>query len=348
VPRANPLHGDFWGDPDVGNYDPFLKLLFVFLFSSPLSTKSGVYVCSVKHITDATGIPRELVRHYLGIKELTREELREALARAIDVWLEEEPARLRNVLYDADNHTVFVRNMLARSLGGRPDKNAISIMGDHRRTYKSVDLWREFVKRYTTMLTNPDSKYYDADLAAYFENLFSAKVDGDIPEPIGYDVPAKTKRDNVQNPDYETEIQRMLNRYSVENDQGGGVHWRLDEEDRATVFRVLRHVTSNIRTGKQLSAQKRYQTLKRLDKEPTMLVARTCFLFEDGGYMKTGKRDNYLIGILNKSATSWFVEWKRELEKNGEFSLGSSKPKRKRRSVKKEKRTGVPRLQTDG
>lgn len=326
--RANPIYNDVWGDPDFGNWDPFQKLLFLLLCTHPHSATSGIYVCSVKSCNDLTGLPKKLVRHYLGVQRLSREELRDVMIDTIDDWFDNEPEPFRNIKYNAENQTVFVRNLLSRMLGGSPEKVAISIMGDHRRTYRSDDLWREFAKRYKGRLTNPDHKYYDAVLSRYMERVTNVKFDAETPDALPDDLPVhKPRQPDVVN--YDTEITEMLNRYSIETDQGDGVLYRLDKDDRDLVFRVVRYITTNIRTGTPLDNKRVHGILKRLHKEPTMMVARSCWSFVDADCMNTGKRANYLFGIIRNSALSWFIEWKRELEKKGECKIGSSRTRSK-------------------
>lgn len=328
--RANPLYSDFWGDPDSGNWDPFQKLLFLLLCSHPHGSVSGVYVCSVKNCSDLTGLPKKLVRHYLGVQRLSRAELRDAIIEAIDDWFDNDPEPYKNIVYDAENQTVFVKNLLSRMLGGRPEKIAISIMGDHRRTWKSKDLWESFSKRYRSRLTNPDHKYFRAELSRYIETALSMENTAP-PEDIEDNLPIPDKRKREDAGNVEGEIQQMLNRYSIETEQDDGIMYRLDPDDRDMVFRVLRYVTTNVRTGDSLGKKRVHEILKRLDKEPTVLVARACLSFHESGGTETGKRANYLFGIVRNSALSWYVEWKNEMLKKKEFKLGNSRKKPKGR-----------------
>jgi hypothetical protein len=340
--RATPIYGGIWGDDDFENYDPLKMLLFLFYLTNPMRSVSGVYQCTPKKAQDFTGIPRPLIRHYLGAKPLTAGELRAQLEPLLIAMLEraDDSVGFKNVLFDPKHQIVFVKNLVQKSLGGRRDLVAQGFIGDHRKTYKAAELWKEWQRLYREKVDE------DPELTRYFEAVNSSK------EPRAF---TKEELDRATRPPEETLTDRAeeavdrsapkekrwrgygsaikdeLHRYVVENDQGDGIVWRLDQDDREGVLRVLEHLTKHATTKKPLVPKRRWEIRSKAGKVPTMQVARAAYVFEDEGCLKEGKRADYFFGILRNSALSWFVEWRaakvKEREKGG-FDDGRSAEER--------------------
>lgn len=125
-----------WNDPDFADFDSESKLLFLYILSNEAATVSGIYVLPrAPIISIQTGVSVEA--------------------------LNDRFEKFKNIEYDKDSHTVFVRNFLDYNPGGRRDLIEKSIANDFKRT-KSSKFWLGFIKKYpefkSTILPLMDDK----------------------------------------------------------------------------------------------------------------------------------------------------------------------------------------------
>ena len=116
------IYRTIWKDHDFQLYTPEAKLIFIYLCTNEATSESGIYSITQKTISDETGIPLPTVAQLLSNS-------------------------LRNVVYDMDNHCVFVRRFRKYNAGGKPDLIKLSILNDAK-LIPRTKLWNEFIKEY--------------------------------------------------------------------------------------------------------------------------------------------------------------------------------------------------------
>ncbi len=122
--KFRPIHLNIWNDPDFQEYPPEYKLIFIYLFSNPATTDSGIYPITPRTIANDTGYPLETVVQLLN------------------------NGCLKNVEYDTECKIIYMRN--ARRYyppGGRPDLVTKGIVNDFVKTQKT-HLWNLFIEDY--------------------------------------------------------------------------------------------------------------------------------------------------------------------------------------------------------
>ena len=127
-----PLHKTFWTDPDIVGKTPTAKLLFLYLFSGPDVTPSGMYNLSIRKMAFETEIPEAEIRNILL------------------------SGQLKNISYDEKTSWVFVHKKLIYSPGGRKEyiRNGINTqvkLSPHN------PLWKKFHELYPDILTDVPS-----------------------------------------------------------------------------------------------------------------------------------------------------------------------------------------------
>ena len=269
--RQQPLYALFWDDVHVEKMSATEKIVFVFLFSYSGGGISGVYEVSSDLIARKTGIR-------------TAVEVEQILARG-----------LHNVTFDPDRGVVFVKNKLRYHPGARPENVARSIIADYRATVAATSIWMEFVD------------LYDRDWigSPWLDRAIKNRQTQDLFDAIRS---AAGKRKSVKRSptvvdkdgNLEKRIDELLAAYAASSD--------IDAEDADNVRRVFVAVTTNRRSGKPIKPQRRATILERWAKEPTVKIARAAFDFISAGCIESLKDDRYFWGIVQKSATSWFVE----------------------------------------
>ena len=118
-----PVRSSFWNDPFIEKLSPEAKLVFLFLFTNPSTTESGIYQISPHKIAEYTGIKENIC-----VKILT-EDLK------------------GKVTYDSDFYTVFVHAFLKNHGTGRPDLLLKSILSNAK-DFRSEKCWTAFVSQY--------------------------------------------------------------------------------------------------------------------------------------------------------------------------------------------------------
>ncbi len=118
--KYRPIYTKIWDDPDIQDYTPEEKIVFIYLCTNPLTTESGIYPISCKTISNDTGIELQKVEGIL------------------------HDNRMKNVLYDTENKVVFIRNFLRYNGKGRKDLLLKSVCKDYIHT--KTPLWEDFKK----------------------------------------------------------------------------------------------------------------------------------------------------------------------------------------------------------
>ncbi len=142
--KYRPIYTKTWKDPDFENFNPNMKLIFLYLCTNELTTESGIYAISIKTISNETGIDVSVVEKLLknGFK---------------------------NVKYDFTNNCVFIKNFLKYNGGGNPELVKKSIMKNCEEF--NTPLWDEFIKQYP--------EYYNC-LQTVYKQLGNSTLDIDI------------------------------------------------------------------------------------------------------------------------------------------------------------------------
>jgi hypothetical protein len=122
--KFRPIYQNIWNDPDFQEYTPEQKLIFVYLFSNPSTTDSGIYPITPRTIANDTGYPLETI-----VKLLSN-------------------GCLKNVEYDTECKIIYIRKARRHyPSGGRPDLVAKGIVNDFEKTNKT-HLWSLFIEDY--------------------------------------------------------------------------------------------------------------------------------------------------------------------------------------------------------
>lgn len=117
--------------------------------------------------------------------------------------------------------------------------------------------------------------------------------------------PTPTEPAAVGLEELEKEEQRMMQRYTRD----------LSVEEMAVTKEVLEFINTDLRKRKPYGAQHRVNNLYRLEKYPSVQIGKACHDFKKGEFIQSGKRLNYLLGIVRKSAAIWYQEWVAEKNK---------------------------------
>jgi hypothetical protein len=94
----------------------------------------------------------------------------------------------------------------------------------------------------------------------------------------------------------------------------------LDEEGLAFVLKVM-DALGRTKRGRMLPVSTRLEQWDEASKFPPEQFAYACYQFAVNGPLATGKGFRYLLGIVNGSALSWYVEQRAEMEKRTGFRL---------------------------
>lgn len=197
---------------------------------------------------------------------------------------------LRNVVYDTKTGVVFVKNKLKYKLGGRPELNAKSIIGDFRHTQAAQAIWGDFRKHH--------EEYLNTEVGLIV--LETINRGSGAQKDQGDQVPGKRIR--IEG---EPEIEALLAKYGDD----------LDKDDLAYFHRAWRHLTTNRTDGKPISLERRLSIINKMAKYPALQIGRAAYLFIDGGCHETGKNDRYFFAIVNQSAKAWLVEYRAALDR---------------------------------
>jgi len=121
--KYRPIYTKIWRDPDFQELETDGKLIFVYLCTNESVTESGIYPITAKTISNDTDIPRDRVDEILN-------------------------GGIKNIVYDPENHYVFVRKAIRyHPIGGKPDNRSKAISTDYQHSL-ITPLWQEFVKEY--------------------------------------------------------------------------------------------------------------------------------------------------------------------------------------------------------
>ena len=121
--KHRPFSCSFWTDPDFENMKPIPKLLYIFFFTNPFTTESGIYQLSIKKIHEMTGISIEEI-------ENSKADLIGKIA--------------------FDGSFVFVVAFIKSNYRGNPLLLEKSILNDCK-TFRSESLWNLFLKTYPSL-----------------------------------------------------------------------------------------------------------------------------------------------------------------------------------------------------
>ncbi len=220
---------DFWKDPRNVHMNTDAKVIWFFLAGN-CSTVSGIYFQSISEIAIKTKVPEECVSDLL-IKKKTG---------------------IQGIMYDAENEMVFVVDWFDHPRGGRPDKIIQGIMNNCRKTWRAKTIWTAFRERYSKFIhANPELQEFFLMIEKE-QNIYPKKRKA-----------RSTLRSRI---DYEFEIQRMLNAYTIS----------LSEKDRECVFKTYSRITRCTQTLARRSVKMRYMVLKRLSNQDPQKVADVC------------------------------------------------------------------------
>lgn len=118
------IYVTIWTDPTFECYSEKEKLMFIFLFSNPYTSESGIYPLTIKTIAQGIGLESTEVKHILKSR------------------------KLRNISYDFKNQVVFVHNFIKCHGKGCIFWNCL--LKDYKRFKTS--LWDQFEKLYPGLL----------------------------------------------------------------------------------------------------------------------------------------------------------------------------------------------------
>lgn len=120
--KYRPTFTKIWYDPDFQEYSLEERSIFIYLFTHPQTTESGIYPISPKTISQQTLVDQKDVEQIL------------------------KEGRLKNIEYDFENKVVFVVNFLRYNGRGRPSLALKSIYNDFINI--KTPLWESFKTRY--------------------------------------------------------------------------------------------------------------------------------------------------------------------------------------------------------
>ena len=113
-----------WNDPDFQRYGTNEKLLFIYLLGNESVTESGIYRLSSKTAAFHTDLPPESVAQIL------------------------QQGLLKNVTYDVDTQTVYVRRLRRYNTGGNPELIRVAVAREYQRLSDAGKLWDQFFEDY--------------------------------------------------------------------------------------------------------------------------------------------------------------------------------------------------------
>jgi DnaD/phage-associated family protein len=118
------IYTKIWADPDFQEYEPEVKLLFIYLCTNPYTTESGIYPITLKTISNDIGIGLETVTQRL------------------------QNGYVKNIKYDFTNKHIFVRKLRKYNSGGSPALIEKSIQEDFSNSKRCYELWKLFIEEY--------------------------------------------------------------------------------------------------------------------------------------------------------------------------------------------------------
>jgi len=121
--KYRPFFSKFWKDPDVQELSSDEKLLFAYLFTCESTTASGIYPITARTISHETGVALDRIDKFLS------------------------NGTLRNLIYDHENHFVFVKGFKKYNKGGAPNIVCKSIVSDFEKS-TCTGLWSLFIELY--------------------------------------------------------------------------------------------------------------------------------------------------------------------------------------------------------
>lgn len=123
----SPLHKTFWSDKDLRKLDIFGRHLFLYFFSGPDVTPSGMYSLSIEKMAFESMIPEDKIREILA------------------------SGKMKNISYDEKTEYIFVHKKLKFSPGGRKEFINNGIKTQYKLTPENP-LWKKFDELYPGIL----------------------------------------------------------------------------------------------------------------------------------------------------------------------------------------------------
>ena len=270
--NATMLWSRFWLDEDVESWSVNQRYLFLFLISNPLRTTSGIYYITRKRIHIESLLPISEIDRYL-VSEGTK-----------------------NISYDRQHSVVFIHNALRHMRGGRPNLIARSIVNDYHATSQSVQIWREFSRKYQVTIQSNN------ELSELFNKVDLTRVPDAVPLLIdGGQTFAPSTEGDKTDAQIESEIQKVINKL-VDS---------LPKTDFERIMQIYEHF-SRKKTGRPYAPRNRLRVINALSEGAPEIHARAAYLFIKADGIGTRKPINYYKAIVENDASEWYAEVQKE------------------------------------